>query len=119
MTSKRRIPFVLSLVLLFSSLALAQSTIQGVVKDNVGNGMEKVSVQVAIGSATRTAMTDSDGKYTLANVPAGAYTITFEADKYKTVKRPVTVPASGNVSVNAVMVAEETVGVLPGGLPVR
>lgn len=100
-------------LLWFASLAFAQSTIQGVVKDNAGNGMEDVTVQVVISGATRTAKTDSEGRFTLPAIPGGACTITFEADRYVTIKRQVTVPASGSVSVDAVMNAEETVGLRP------
>jgi len=106
-------PFALcSFILLFSSLAFAQGTVQGVVKDNVGNGMEGVNVQVAASGETRTATTDKDGKYTIANIPAGVHTVTFEADRYVTIKRQITVPANGKVSADAAMNAEETVGVL-------
>src|SRR5579872_3415038 len=98
-------------VLLSTSLALAQSTIQGVVKDNVGNGMENVHVQIAFSGATRTATTDSEGRYAISDIPAGVCTITFEADRYVTIKRQVTAPANGSVSVDANMNAEETVGV--------
>jgi len=108
----RYVPAALcGLVLLSTSLAFAQSTIQGVVKDNVGNGMENVSVQVAFAGATRTATTDSDGRYAISGIPAGACTVTFEADRYVTIKRQVTAPANGSVSVDATMNAEETVGI--------
>lgn len=92
------------------SLAFAQSTIQGVVKDNVGNGMEDVKVQVVISGTTQSGKTDSEGRFVISGIPAGDCTITFEADRYVTVTRKVAVPANGSVSVNAVMNAEETVG---------
>jgi Carboxypeptidase regulatory-like domain len=112
MDMTRYVPVALcGFLLLFASLALAQSTIQGVVKDNVGNGMQDVSVQVALSGATRSAKTDSDGRFAIAAVPGGVCTITFEADRYVTIKRQVKVPPSGTVSVDAVMSPEETVGV--------
>ena len=108
----RYVPVALSFfVLLSTSRAFAQSTIQGVVKDNVGNGMENVHVQIAFSGKTRTATTDSQGRYAISGIPAGACTITFEADRYVTVKRQVTAPANGSVSVDASMNAEETVSV--------
>lgn len=97
-------------LLMFCSLVFAQSTIQGVVKDNVGNGMEDVNVRVAISGSARMAKTDKDGHYAIADVPPGAYTITFEADRYVPINKQVTVPASGTVSVDTVMNPEETVG---------
>lgn len=107
----RCLPIILAGLAFFASVAFGQNTIQGVVKDNVGNGMENVNVRVAISGATRTVMTDSEGRYTIADVPAGAGTITFEADRYVTVQRQINVPANGKVSMDAVMNAEETVGV--------
>ena len=110
----RYVPIALcGFLLLFASLAFAQSTIQGVVKDNVGNGMEGVNVQVVVSGATRTAKTDSEGRFAIPAVPGGVCTITFEADRYVTIKRQVKVPASGTVSVDAVMNPEETVSVRP------
>src|SRR5579863_6269829 len=103
MTAKHTPIPLCAFLLLFSSLLFAQSTIQGVVKDNVGNGMEDVTVQVAVSGTARTAKTDKDGHYAISNVPPGAYTITFEADKYAAVKKQVTVPANGTVSVDAAM----------------
>jgi len=100
-----------SFILLSTSLAFAQSTIRGVVKDNVGNGMENVHVQVAFSGSTRTATTDSEGRYAVSGIPAGVCTVTFEADRYVTTKRQVTAPANGSVSVDASMNSEETVGV--------
>jgi hypothetical protein len=112
-TCTKYIPSVVcGVILLFSSLAFAQSTIQGVVKDNVGNGMEQVSVKVTNSAASRTAKTDSEGRYTIADLPPGVYTVSFEADKYVPVNRQVTVPANGKVLVDAAMKPEETVGVL-------
>jgi hypothetical protein len=109
----RCVPIILAGLVFSASLAFGQNTIQGVVKDNVGNGMENVNVRVVISGATRTVMTDSEGRYALSGVPAGSGSITFEADRYVTVQKQINVPANGKVSVDAVMNAEETVGVLP------
>ena len=104
------VPLVLlSSILLVASLAFAQSTVQGVVKDNVGNGMEGVNVQVTVSGSTRTVTTDKDGQFTIANIPPGVHTVTFEADRYVTITKQITVPSNGKVSVDAVMHAEETV----------
>ena len=112
--SRHTLSVLFAFVLLCSPLAFAQSTIQGVVKDNVGNGMESVNVQMVVSGTTRTTKTDSEGRYSIAGVPAGACTITFEADRYVTIKRQITIPANGNVSVDVAMSPEETVGVRSG-----
>ncbi|HEX6896154.1 MAG TPA: carboxypeptidase-like regulatory domain-containing protein [Bryobacteraceae bacterium] len=110
MTFTRLIPYtVCTLILALSSAAFAQSTIQGVVKDNVGNGMEGVNVQVNVAGTNRTAKTDKDGRYSFANVPQGGYIVSFEVDRYAPVKKQVKVPENGKVSVDATMNPEETV----------
>lgn len=112
--SRHTLAALFAFALLGSTTVFAQSTVQGTVKDNVGNGMENVSVQVVISGKTLSAKTDSEGRYTISGVPAGAAAITFEADRYVTIKRQVTIPANGNISVNAAMNAEETVGARSG-----
>ena len=109
----RCLPTILAGLALCASFAFGQNPIQGVVKDNVGNGMENVNVRVVISGATHAVVTDSEGRYTISGVPAGAGTITFEADRYVTVQRQISVPQNGKICVDAVMNAEETVGVGP------
>src|SRR5438876_1928047 len=73
--------FLASLVLVaFGSLASAQSTISGVVRDTSGAVMTGVKVEAAseaLIERSRTVTTASDGRYTIVDVRPGVYTMTF------------------------------------------
>src|SRR5213594_1951105 len=97
---------VLPMVMLFASLASAQSTISGVVKDTSGAVMAGVKVEAAseaLIERSRTATTSEDGRYTIIDIRPGLYTMTFTLPGFSTVKRDVTVPANVSVPVDAEM----------------
>jgi hypothetical protein len=79
-------------VLLMSSLSLAQETtggLQGTVKDSSGAVLSNAHVEVR-GSAllgVKGLDTDTGGYYRFANLPPGTYTITVSAKGFKTIKR--------------------------------
>jgi hypothetical protein len=88
------------------SIASAQSTISGVVKDSSGAVMKGVSVEAASASlieGSRTATTDAEGRYTVVDVRPGVYTITFTMEGFSKIEEHVTVPASVSVPVDAEM----------------
>jgi carboxypeptidase family protein len=96
-----------SLVLVvFGSLASAQSTISGVVRDTSGAVMTGVKVEAAseaLIERSRTVTTSSDGRYSIVDVRPGVYTMTFTLQGFSTVKQDVTVPANVSVPVDAEM----------------
>jgi TonB-linked SusC/RagA family outer membrane protein len=63
-----------------------------------GQPIEAADVQV-VGTQLR-ALSDADGRYTIANVPAGTHTIRVTRLGYKTLSQNVTVPASGTVTLD-------------------
>src|SRR6266849_280141 len=88
------------------SLASAQSTISGVVRDSSGAVMVGVTVEAAsevLIEKSRTVVTNSDGRYTIVDVRPGLYTMTFTLPGFSTVKQEVTVPANVSVPVDAEM----------------
>src|SRR6266849_2167389 len=88
------------------SLASAQSTISGVVKDASGAVIPGVSVEAAsevLIERSRTVVTSGDGRYTVVDVRPGLYTMTFALPGFSTVKQQVTVPANVSVPVDAEM----------------
>src|SRR5579864_8744158 len=88
------------------SLASAQSTISGVVKDSTGAVMSGVSVEAASDALiekSRAVVTSSDGRYTIVDVRPGLYTVTFALPGFSTVKQQVDVPANITVPVDAEM----------------
>src|SRR6266700_3928711 len=97
------------------SLASAQSTISGVVRDTSGAVMPGVTVDAAseaLIERSRTVVTNGDGRYTIVDVRPGLYTMTFTLTGFSTVKQQVTVPANVSVPIDAdmkVSALEETV----------
>src|SRR5262245_4609529 len=88
------------------SLASAQSTISGVVRDTSGAIMAGVRVDAASDALiekSRSATTSEDGRYTIVDVRPGLYTMTFTLLGFSTVKQEVTVPANVSVPVDAEM----------------
>src|SRR5437899_9415481 len=108
---------VLPMVALFASLASAQSTISGQVRDSSGAVMPGVKVEAAseaLIERSRTEVTNENGRYTIVDVRPGLYTMTFTLPGFSTVKQQVTVPANVSVPVDAelkVSALEETVTV--------
>src|SRR5438132_12132642 len=108
---------VLAMVALFASLASAQSTISGQVRDSSGAVMAGVKVEAAseaLIERSRAETTNENGRYTIVDVRPGLYTITFTLPGFSTVKQEVTVPANVSVPVDAEMVVgaiDETVTV--------
>jgi hypothetical protein len=100
--------FPLSLVIAFlPSLLLAQSTISGVVTDTSGSVVPGVKVEAAspaLIEKSRAVTTDGQGRYAIIDVRPGAYTVTFTADGFSTVKREVDVPSNVTVNVSAGLV---------------
>jgi TonB-linked SusC/RagA family outer membrane protein len=83
-------------LLFFSSAAIAQTIVQGVVSDNEKNTLIGVTVTVT-GTAVRV-MTDANGKYTI-NVPATGKQLTFTYVGLQS----QTVAISGRTTINAVL----------------
>src|SRR5712692_2683226 len=99
------------------SLASAQSTISGVVRDTSRAVMPGVTVEAAseaLIERSRTVVTNGDGRYTIVDVRPGLYTMTFTLPGFSAVKQQVTAPSNVSVPVDAdmnVSPLEETVTV--------
>ena len=77
-------------VMLLSSAAFAQSAIVGVVKDTSGAAMPGVTVEAAsdvLIEKVKSAITDSDGNFRIAELRPGTYTVTFSLTGFKTFRR--------------------------------
>ncbi|PQJ20430.1 TonB-dependent receptor [Nonlabens tegetincola] len=87
--------------LLFAAVtATAQSTISGTAKDIQGETL--LGVNLVLQGTNKGAVTDFDGKYSIANVPNGDYTIVATSLGYDKVIKTVSVSGS-NVVVDFVM----------------
>ncbi len=94
----------LALLALLPSIASAQSTIAGVVKDTSGAVLPGVTVEAAspvLIERVRSAVTDGDGRYSIVALRPGTYEITFTLTGFSAFKRDgVIVPADTTVPVN-------------------
>ena len=91
MRQARAICFALfGLLVLAPSVALAQATITGVVKDASGGVLPGVTVEAAspdLIEKVRTTITDADGQYRIIDLRGGTYTVTFSLPGFSTVRR--------------------------------
>jgi hypothetical protein len=97
---------LLVVLVLVPSLASAQSTISGIVRDASGAVVPGVTVEAAseaLIERSRTAVTNGSGRYAIVDVRPGLYTITFTLPGFSTVKQQVTVPANVSVPIDAEM----------------
>jgi iron complex outermembrane receptor protein len=92
------------------------SGVAGVVKDTTGALLPGVTVEAAspaLVNQIRSAVTDDEGKYRIADLPPGVYTVSFSLANFKPFKRDGVVLSSAfTVTVNAelsVVALQETV----------
>src|ERR671920_348190 len=81
---------VAAAIVLLPSLALAQGTLTGVVKDGSGGVLPGVTVEAsspALIEKTKSAVTDGTGQYRIVDLRPGTYSLTFTLPGFTTVKR--------------------------------
>src|SRR3954467_5407861 len=81
---------LLAAIVLFPSLAIAQGTLTGTVKDQSGAALPGVTVEAAsppLIEKTRTAVTDSAGQYRIPSLNPGTYSLTFKLSGFNVVRR--------------------------------
>ena len=87
---------------LLPSLALAQASLSGVVRDTSGAVLPGVTVEAAspvLIEKVRTAVTDNNGRYQMIDLRPGAYTVTFTLAGFNTAKREGVALSGAGVSV--------------------
>ena len=109
---------VLVLIVLVPSLASAQASITGVVKDASGAILPGVTVEAsssALIEKSRSAVTDGSGQYRIIDLRPGTYAVTFTLPGFSTVKREgIELTGTFVATINADMkvgAVEETVTV--------
>ena len=103
----RRMAMLLAFVLTAAN-ALAQSEtgrIGGTLVDPQGGVTPGVTVTAtSVGTGVqRVTVTDTSGRYVIANLPPATYDVTFELSGFKGVKNTVIVPVGADVAVNATL----------------
>jgi hypothetical protein len=109
---------ILACLVLLPTLAFAQASITGVVKDTSGAVLPGVTVEAAspvLIEKTRTAVSDGTGQYRIVDLRPGTYTVTFTLTGFSSVKREgIELTGSFIATVNADMKVgslEETITV--------
>jgi hypothetical protein len=85
-----RLTAVLAWMVLLPSMAFAQASITGTVKDTSGAVLPGVTVEAAspvLIEKVRATATDANGRYQLVDLRPGTYTVTFSLAGFNTVKR--------------------------------
>ncbi|HXD72607.1 MAG TPA: carboxypeptidase-like regulatory domain-containing protein, partial [Vicinamibacterales bacterium] len=105
-------------LVLLPTLAFAQASITGVVKDTSGAVLPGVTVEVsspALIEKTRSAVSDGTGQYRIVDLRPGTYSVTFTLTGFSTVKRDgIELTGSFVATINADMkvgAVEETITV--------
>src|SRR5919112_392465 len=81
---------VLALALFVPSIAYAQASIAGVVKDASGAVLPGVTVEAAspaLIEKVRSVVTDDTGQYRIVDLRPGSYTVSFALPGFNTVRR--------------------------------
>jgi len=90
---------------LFSSVASAQSSITGVVRDTTGAILPGATVEAAspaLIEKVRSVVSDGEGRYNIVDLRPGTYTVTFTLTGFNTLKREgVELPSNFSLTVNA------------------
>jgi hypothetical protein len=105
-TSAVRLFAGITVVILLSVCASAQSTISGQAKDASGAVLAGVAIEAsseALIERSRSVVTNSEGRYAIVDVRPGNYTVTFTLMGFNTVRQQVEVPANVTVPVDANM----------------
>ena len=102
-----RVGHVLAWLVLLPTLAFAQASISGTVKDTSGAVLPGVTVEASspvLIEKSRSAVTDGSGQYRIVDLPAGTYAVTFTLPGFTTVKREgVELSGSFNAAISADM----------------
>ncbi len=115
---------MLSLALTAPAWAQQASGIAGVVRDSAGLAMPGVTVEAAspaLIEKVRSVVSDGEGRFTIVDLRAGVYTVTFSLPGFSTVRREGVELGTGfTATVNVTMAVgalEETItvtGAAPG-----
>ena len=94
----------LACVVIFPTLAHAQSSVAGIVRDPSGSVLPGVTVEAtspALIEKSRTTSTDGSGQYRITDLPPGTYVLTFSLSGFTTIKREgLAISGSGVIPIS-------------------
>src|SRR5262244_939120 len=92
-------------LLFLSSVASAQSSITGLVRDSTGAILPGATVEAAspvLIEKVRSVVSDAEGRFTIVDLRPGTYTVTFTLTGFNTLKREgVELPSNFSLTLNA------------------
>ena len=105
----KHIKSILFIICTFSMILAQSGSISGTVTDENGNGLP--GANLVVNGTSLGAATDTDGAYSINNVPAGSYTVTATYIGYESASQDVSVSdgsstANFSLAVDAVAVAD-------------
>jgi hypothetical protein len=96
--------FIATVTALLPSMAIAQSTLTGVVKDASGaviSGATVAASSEVLIEKVRTVTTNGEGRYTIVDLRPGDYVVTVTQQGFETTKQGIQIPANVTVTVDA------------------
>ena len=92
---KRKIQCALVLILVSCSIfAQTSATLSGTVTDAASRGISRASVKIL--NTNFGAVTDGEGKFTIASIPSGQYTLQVSAIGYATIDKHIVLAQNSN-----------------------
>jgi iron complex outermembrane receptor protein len=104
----KHIKSILFILCTFSMILAQNGSISGTVTDENGNGLP--GANLVVNGTSLGAATDTDGAYSINNVPAGSYTVTATYIGYQSASQSVTVGDGGATSNFSLAVDAVTLG---------
>lgn len=104
----RLVLLLLATTLTLFSVSVKAALIQGFVRDSAGKPIDSTAVKIL--ELNKTTYTNVEGRFTFANIDKGAYTISFEHQRFYKVNKSITLLSdSDTINIEIVLIPKEYV----------